>query len=218
MNRPTIIASVSIMAVPVLAAEDFALRASSSLRLSQPAEPVTPPTTEEHAERLDLASLDIGEASRWYFSAVGGLATDFEDDDETTDIYGGLAVHHFLTPSFEVVGVLDLYYFDQEGDEAFGLGPSLDLRWHFLQRGRWTVFGSAGIGLLFSTDDVPTNGTSFNFTPRAGVGATYRVADSNVRLVGGVRWHHISNANITGEDDNPDRDGILGYLGVMIPF
>jgi len=165
-----------------------------------------------------LSELAIGEASRWYFSVTGGVAQDVESDDDSNDFMGALAVHHFLSPEVELVGQVDLFYFDQDGDNAFGAGPSFELRWHFWQRGRWTVFANAGIGVIGSTDDAPAGGTSFNFTPRAGFGATYRIGADNTRLVGGIRWHHISNATISGDDDNPDRDGAMFYAGVMFPF
>ena len=166
----------------------------------------------------DLSSLSIGEASRWYFSVSGGTAIGLESDEDSTDFMGALAVHHFLSPEFELIGQVDLFYFDQDGDNAFGAGPSFELRWHFWQRGRWTVFAGAGIGVIGSTDDAPADGTSFNFTPRAGFGATYRIGSENTRLVGGIRWHHVSNATISGDDDNPDRDGVMFYAGVMVPF
>jgi hypothetical protein len=33
-----------------------------------------------------------------------------------------------------------------------------------------------------------------------------------------VGWHHISNASSAGSDDNPARDGVRVYLGVVFPF
>jgi hypothetical protein len=84
--------------------------------------------------------------------------------------------------------------------------------------GSWTLFADVGIGVLLATDNTPSGGTGFNFTPRAGVGGTWRLNDEGVRLQAGVRWHHISNARINGETRNPDRDGIMGYVALQFPL
>jgi lipid A 3-O-deacylase len=110
------------------------------------------------------------------------------------------------------------WYFDQRGDNAFGLTLSLVLRWHFLDFDTWTVFIDGGAGILGSTDLVPANGTGFNFVPRAGLGATIKLGDGPGRLVIGARWHHISNARVLGEDRNPSRDGPMGYIAFQFPF
>jgi hypothetical protein len=38
------------------------------------------------------------------------------------------------------------------------------------------------------------------------------------RLQLGVRWHHISNGRSNGDSDNPSRDGLMLYTGVVFPF
>jgi hypothetical protein len=93
-------------------------------------------------------------------------------------------------------------------------------RWHLLHDDHfnWTIFGDVGIGLLFSFDDVPTGGTSFGFTPRAGAGFTHRLGDGETRLQVGFRYHHISNGRFQGDAQNPSRDSIMLYAGVIFPF
>mgnify|MGYP002395564639 CR=1 FL=1 len=108
-------------------------------------------------------------------------------------------------------------FYEQGGDSAFGLSASLGFRWHFVTKESWSLFADLGIGMLGTTDTVPPDGTSFNFMPRVGVGFT-RQLDENVRLIGGLRWHHISNARTRGDDRNPSRDAALIYLGLVIPF
>jgi len=105
--------------------------------------------------------------------------------------------------------------FMQPGDNAGGGGASLMFRWHFLARETWSVFADAGCGMLFTNEPVPNDGGRVNFTPRAGVGGTYALSDT-VRLIGGVRWYHISNAN-TGES-NPGWNSLQVYGGVSLPF
>ncbi len=65
------------------------------------------------------------------------------------------------------------------------------------------------------SSDQPEGGANFNFTPQAGAGVTFEVAE-NVRFFGGVRWNHISNANTS--ESNPPRDSLFMYAGVSFPF
>lgn len=103
----------------------------------------------------------------------------------------------------------------QPGLDAGGGGASLMLRWHFLARADWSVYGDIGCGMLFTNEPVPSDGGRVNFTPRAGLGGTIALG-SSARLMGGLRWYHISNAN-TGQD-NPGRDSLQVYGGVSFPF
>lgn len=103
----------------------------------------------------------------------------------------------------------------QPGLDAGGGGASLMFRWHFLARETWSVYADLGCGMLFTNEPVPSGGGRVNFTPRAGLGATYEISPS-VRLMGGARWYHISNAN-TGES-NPGRDSLQLYGGLSFPF
>ena len=170
------------------------------------------------------ASLEIdparafGAAGTSYLGLTTGVGFALEEDDDSTDPNLALTYHHFLVDDFEVIGEIGAWYFAQDGGDAGGLNPGFTLRWHFLNRDRWSLYADAGIGLLFATDDVPRGGSSFGFMPRAGVGASVDLNDEGLRGYLGVRWHHISNARITGDDRNPDRDGVMIYGGVMFPW
>ena len=84
------------------------------------------------------------------------------------------------------------------------------------------MFTDLGIGLLGATDPVPrrggTEGTKFNFTPRIGGGFTRQLNDEGVRLEVGLRWAHVSNGRISGNDENPGRDSMMLYTGLIFPF
>ena len=69
--------------------------------------------------------------------------------------------------------------------------------------------------MLYTTNNVPSSGSEFNFTPQAGFGVTYDVGQ-DMRVILGFRWHHISNAELYS--DNPGRDSIIGYAGLSFPF
>lgn len=156
----------------------------------------------------------FGDPGSWYWSVGGGAA--FTDNDQ--DYQGYLQFGTFLAEQFEINFGISGWYHDQDGEEAQSANPAFGFRYHFLPKRTVDPYLEAGIGLLFSTDDVPSDGTSFNFTPRAGAGVLIKLGESETRLDLGVRWHHISNASIDGGDDNPARDSIMVYAGVVVPF
>lgn len=160
----------------------------------------------------------FGEPGQWWGQIGAGYARELDDGDAADDFNLAFTFSTFMIQNFEFMVETGGWYFDQPGDNAFGLNVSLVLRWHILNFDTWTVFADGGAGVLVSTDLVPDTGTGFNFTPRAGFGATIKLGESANRLVLGVRWHHISNARIDGEDRNPSRDGVMGYVAFQFPF
>jgi hypothetical protein len=166
-----------------------------------------------------------GRESVWYITVGGGVAADGDPD---THYNGFVALSTFIGDRLEVQLEGNGWYFDQDPDSTEGAGFSVNLRWHFW-RGSWggggggrsddlTFYVDAGIGLIFSGDDVPDGGSSVNLAPRAGIGFTARLGDSNTRLVGGVRWHHMSNARADGDSNNPDFNAPLFYIGLEWPL
>jgi len=129
-----------------------------------------------------------------------------------------LSYNRFLVDDIEWLLEAGLWsFYDRGADAAYGLSVGFGFRWHFLTRERWSLFADLGMAILGTTDGVPPQGTHFNFMPRAGVGMTYQI-DETIRLIGGVRWHHVSNARTRGDARNPARDAPLAYVGLIIPF
>jgi lipid A 3-O-deacylase len=167
----------------------------------------------------------FGAEGSWWWSVGGGVAHDF---GESYDINLHGAVATFIVQDVEFRMELGLWSFHQEGDDAIGLNPNMVFRWHIVNRQTWTFYVDAGIGVLVASDDVPAErvvdgdsetGTPFAFMPRAGAGFTIRLDEQNAsRLEMGLRWAHISNARIFGDDDNPARDGVMVYVGLTYPF
>ena len=158
-------------------------------------------------------------APGWQAITVGaGVAFGRTDSQSATDINGSVAWNYFLVQDFEFSLEGAGWYFNQPGEDQGGGSASLAFRWHFVNKKSWSIFAEVGIGVLGAGGDVPTGGTEFNFLPRAGVGFTYQLTDSGIRLQGGVRWHHISNARINGDSNNPSRDGVMIFTGIMFPF
>ncbi|GJQ30913.1 MAG: hypothetical protein HBSAPP03_27970 [Phycisphaerae bacterium] len=179
--------------------------------------------------RLDEPAGDavprFGQADTWWWSLSAGAAHDF---DEATDVNVNIAARYFLAEDVEFTIELGLWYYNQPGDDALGLNPNMVFRWHCVNRERFTLYADVGIGVVIATDDVPAareiegeveDGTPFAFTPRAGVGATFRLDESSgARAEIGLRWAHVSNARLTGDDDNPARDSAMLYAGLIFPF
>lgn len=238
MNR----SELAWLAVGVVAAAGLpaAARAEGLLSLSQPAQSTggTPTPAEatpaEPSLRLDASkgvaseveaqkvaegrrSTRYGEAgSRWW--TVGALHANDFDKANDFNLHG--AFSQFLADDFEFAIEAAGWYFDQPGTNTGGVSGSMIFRWHFWHADDydWSVFGDAGIGLLAAFDDVPDGGTSFNFVPRVGGGFTKAIGEDGARLMVGVRWHHISNARIFGNDRNPARDALAGYVAITFPF
>lgn len=103
----------------------------------------------------------------------------------------------------------------QEKLEAntFGGGFSGFLRWDFLRYKGHSLFVESGVGMVFTTEDLPPGGTFWNFTRRRGAGAAIRV-HQDARLLLGWRDMHISNGKGFGHPRNPSYDATSFYVGL----
>lgn len=177
------------------------------------------PTSSDSSHPTTSDSPAFAEPGWWGLEILTGYANNFKGE---SDINLAIAVGTFVAQDLEIRLELGGWYFAQRGDDTGGISLSLLGRWHFWECNNydWTVYGEAGAGLLGSFDNVPDGGTSFNFTPRLGGGFTKRLGDGPraPRLDVGARWHHISNARIDGDDRNPSRDSVMGYIGVIFSF
>lgn len=152
--------------------------------------------------------------NHWYIQ--GAAATTLDRNEEFPQRFGlaGAGISHFLFNGHSVNLELNSLYFSQPGDDALGLNLALLMRWHFLRQSNWSLFVDGGAGIMGTTSDVPNTGASFNFTPQAGAGTTIKL-NKQRRLMLGLRWHHISHADLLGA--NPGRDSLMGYVGIRFP-
>lgn len=186
----------------------------------------TPTRLETREVAFDMQSRDEPAAAAPLYGLAGetrltvgtGIAFAIESDDESTDYNLSVSWSRFLIDDWEFRLELGGWYFDQDPNATWGVSPAFAIRWHFVNSDPWTVYGEAGMGLLFSADDVPSGGSSIDFMPRLGAGVTHRLNRRGDRLEFGVRWHHISNARVVGDSNNPDRDGVMLYAGVSFPL
>ena len=178
-----------------------------------------------HAGEGDVAPASMFAKGTWTLDLYGTYVHSFHKKDNlASGVVGGsyyFAERHAVR--FEAVG-----YFlnNQEGesggaaadsDDTAAGGANIGLRWHFHERGRYTFFVEGIAGLFYGLRNFPQGGTHFNFNEQVGLGATYRL-DENCHLVGGLRYMHISNARIRGEDENPRFDGLGAFVGMAFTY
>jgi Lipid A 3-O-deacylase (PagL) len=165
-----------------------------------------------YAESDSPSVIAWGEKGSLTFNASLGYADDFED---IGFVPAGLGISWFPIKNFSLDVQLEGAHVNQPGDDAIGGGLAMLLRWHFLDFDTWTIYGDLGVGFLVLDEPVPQRASEFVFTPRAGVGASFAITDYT-RLLVGVRWFHISNAETSFE--NPGIDALQGYVGVSFAF
>jgi hypothetical protein len=184
-----------------------------SFRFQPPAD--LPPPVLDEPPAIEVKR--FGAAGSKYWTLGAGIAHNFID---AWDYNLRLAYSLFLIDDVEFSFELNGWYFQQDAKDAIGINPAIVFRWHLvhLEDRPWTVFADAGIGVLIASNQVPAGGTFLDFTPRVGAGYTHQISEDGKRLQLGLRWHHISNARISGDRRNPARDGLMLYAGVMIPF
>ena len=93
-------------------------------------------------------------------------------------------------------------------------GGSVVLKYNLLSFGRWIPFWEAGAGLswmnlVFPT--IPEESERVNFLLQTGPGVQY-LATPHVSLAAGVRWSHISDADIA--EKNAGLNAVLPYVGL----
>ena len=172
------------------------------------------PDPETDKVSMTASAMTWGKKDTWRWNIQGGYAVDVKDSDNTITIVG-VEFDYFMEDNLS----LDLGFFgldiDQDGPSTSGLNFTLQLRWHFATNDTWSMFLEGGAGLLRTGNKVPTGGSRFNFTPQAGIGFSFDIGNQNRWLVG-VKWHHISNANMY--ETNPGRDSIMFWTGISFPF
>ena len=163
----------------------------------------------------------FGQKNSWRWMVQGGVGFEVSESSNALGLLGG-GVSYFFIDDLSLDLELNGLYVNQHGEDAVGLNFVLLFRWHFVARETWSVYLDWGAGLLVTTEKVPgvtpqepAGGSKFNFNPQGGVGFTYAF-DGQQRFFAGIRWYHISNAQIF--DSNPGRDSIYFYAGASFPF
>ena len=172
----------------------------------------TPAPTAATTARTALLSARFGDEGSWRWQLLDAVATDFDGADQGE--FGG-SLSWFFVDDLSIDFQLEADYIEQPVQNTWGGGATILFRWHFISMDTWSIYGDAGSGLIATAYDTPSGGTSLNFTPQAGLGVSWEIC-SNLRMMVGARWYHISNAN-TGET-NPGRNSLMGYVMLSVPF
>ncbi|MGF1602910.1 MAG: acyloxyacyl hydrolase [Thermosynechococcaceae cyanobacterium] len=142
----------------------------------------------------------------------------FPYDPAESNAFGliGAGGTYFFADGHSVNLVLNGLYFNQVGSDAVGLNLDLIGRWHILREKNWSFFVDGGAGIIGTTSRVPlVGGSRFNFTPQVGGGLSFKLPKQR-RLLVGVRWLHISNADLY--EPNTGLDSVYGWVGVDTPW
>lgn len=86
-------------------------------------------------------------------------------------------------------------FFQTSPSHVYGAGVApIVWRWNFTPKPRWSVFAEMSMGGLWTTDPVPEETRSANFTAHWGGGVRLHPSTRQA-LVLGYRFQHISNGN-----------------------
>ena len=151
-------------------------------------------------------------SKRW--DVVAGYAVDTEETENRL-VRIGFEIEHFVENNLSLDLGIHLLDVEQTGKDAMGLNASVQLRWHFIDEDSWSMFVEGGAGLVRMGANVPAGGSTFNFTIQLGSGFSFDAGNNNRWLVG-VRWFHISNANMY--TNNPTRDSVMLWTGLSFPY
>ena len=122
----------------------------------------------------------------------------------------GYYLYENLALRLELTG----YSVSTEPGDTSAIQGSFGFRQHLLAWGRSSIFIDVGGGIFEAGRRVPEHGTDFNFTFHAGPGIAIPIADG-LDFEGGVRYFHLSNAELEGRQRNPSVNGPEFYLGLM---
>jgi len=191
-------------------------QAQAAQPASAPAPSSAPANQQPAADAVITAPPAEAPAPRVAFGTKDSLRLDIEgeglwDFENAEQFQGRIGLAWFCAQNVALAFYATGGYVWQDGGNAGTYGFDIELRWHFLAREEWSLFGSIGGGVMGSTRSVPSDGSPFNFTPSLGLGGTYEVAP-DTRLYAEGRWYHISNAETYV--DNPGRNNLGIWVGL----
>ncbi len=156
-------------------------------------------------------------APRWTFETLGTGV--FDVSNRHTQMGGAtVGFGYRLVGDFSVTVDASGYGFSEGRVDGVATGITVGLRQHLLDAGRFGFDVDVSGGIIGANREVPYNGTHFNETIEVGPAVTYRL-NSELYLVGGVRYFHLSNADRQDEPGrNPSLNAIQGVFGLEWRF
>lgn len=153
-----------------------------------------------------------GSADSWRWTWLGVLGANSSDD-----IFSGVGfgIEHFFEDAMSIQVQVSGIYVGQSDTDAAGVAADLLWRWHFVQEPAWSLFLEGGVGVMWTTNDVPADGSDLNFSPQASLGVSSAL-NEHARLEVTAGYHHLSNGGLF--PTNPSRDSLRVTVGVSVPF
>ncbi|QDU32708.1 Lipid A 3-O-deacylase (PagL) [Poriferisphaera corsica] len=171
----------------------------------------------DNGDRSDDPFAEGSWTAQFYGSAIVG------DPDHGFEYTGHFGFGYYfvdgLSINFEpLVGYVKNNFTPYEGTGVVG-GFDLLFRWHFFgidNNDTFSVYFDGGAGFQLADTDFPSD-SHHDFRLLVGFGGTVKVPTTdNLRIMGGARYIHISNAGTS--DVNDGLDGAQLYLGLMLNF
>lgn len=172
------------------------------------AEPTTEPTT----GRTQGYHGDF-EKGAWTFQTYGGYFNDLGPYDVEWGFASVGASYYFvdrMSLGLEASG----FGISQPDNNAAAVSLGVVFRHHLVDNGTSSLFVDVAFAPFAATDDTPASGTQWNYVTQAGLGMTQRLGGGS-HLMAGVRFTHLSNADLEGDDHNPALNGVSFYAGLM---
>ncbi len=123
--------------------------------------------------RTQVQTVDLIGRFGWFLSKEVGVGSWYQGRHE---LLTELPLHLVVDPKTAVI------------TGAYFLGC-----WKFTSLGPWLPYAFAGGGIVYTDMDLPTMGSSLNFSYQGGTGLQYLLRP-DLAVMGEYRYHHISNA------------------------
>lgn len=127
----------------------------------------------------------------------------------------GLAHHWFVDDRFAFGAGLNVTRFAPIGDPAWGFEVEAGGRGYMLASPAAGLFVEAKGGYVRTGSPIPLGGTRDNYTFAFGPGAEVPLT-GKLSLLGGVEFHHMSNAKGRDSPRNPSQNETRGWIGFGI--
>jgi hypothetical protein len=101
----------------------------------------------------------------------------------------------------------------QRARDSLFLGMTFGARVRVARIHGYSPFAELSVGVSGASAQTPRRGSYFNYVAQAGFGVS-RPVSRRTHVLAGVRWVHLSNAGLFGNDRNPDIEAFGGYVGL----
>jgi hypothetical protein len=149
----------------------------------------------------------------WTFQSYGGYFNDLGPYDVEWG-FASAGYSYYFVDGISLGAEVSGFGISQPDNNAAAGSFGVVLRHHLVDTGNSSFFVDVAAALFEATDDTPASGTQWNYLTQAGIGFTQKL-DPRSHLLAGVRFTHLSNADLEGDDHNPALNGVSIYVGLM---